>query len=581
VRELDQLLVNARVHHIAQPQANDVILTLRQPGANYRLLLSADPAAPRAHLTEMEQANPLTPPAFCMLLRKHLEPARLLSIRQVGLDRIIKLQFEARDEMGKRVERLLITEMMGRHSNTILVDPETNMILDGVRHVTSEQSRYREVLPGKPYLYPPAQEKIDPFQVSEDDFIFNLRHTPAPVKLADFLVKTYDGVGPDAAQEIIARADLPVGIRRSDLSAHRFMSVWQAFSRVMQLISGGEVTPWCMLDSVGRPTHYWVLPLTGLAYTPGGVESKQSTQTFTSTNTLLDWYYGQRHEQKQVEDLRQTLQRPTRTAWERVTKRIGLQEQALFEAEQGDAYRLCGELLLAYPHLVAPKATQATLPNYYAPDTHIDVELDPSLSATENAQVYFKRYQKAKKTQQQAQEQLTAALAEQAYLESVLDAIERAIDLDDLTQIKAELEAQLLLPADKRPVNLGSTAGYLQFTALDGAQILVGKNNRQNDAITMSIAKPDDLWLHVKDIPGSHVIIRNNGTPVTDKTLTLALHLAAYYSRSRNSSQVPVDYCLRRYVRKPKGAKPGYVIYDRQKTAYITPDWDEITRLQR
>ncbi|MGI6542217.1 MAG: Rqc2 family fibronectin-binding protein [Limnochordia bacterium] len=581
VRELDELLVNARVHHIAQPQANDIVLTLRKPGANYRLLLSADPTVPRVHLSAVEQANPLTPPAFCMLLRKHLAPARLLSIRQVGLDRIIELRFEARDEMGRRVERLLITEMMGRHSNTVLIDPVTNLILDGVRHVTSEQSRYREVLPGKPYISPPAQDKKDPFQTSENEFLFALRHTPAPVKLAEALVKNFDGIGPDAAREILARAHLHPEVQRADVDPGQMRSVWHAFHDVSQRIATGNITPWCLLDTTGRPTHYWVLPLTGLAQTPGYAAREPLTRIFASTNELLDWYHALRYKHKQVEDLRQMLQRTTQAAWDRVTKRIALQEQALREAELSEDYRLRGELLLAYPHLVAPKAKQASLPNYYESDMLIDVELDPALSATENAQVFFKRYQKAKKTQQQAQEQLTAALSEQAYLESVLDAVERATELEDLIQIRTELEAQKLLPPDKKKVSVDNTANHLQFTALDGTRILVGKNNRQNDAITMSIAGSDDLWLHVKDIPGSHVIVRNNGAPISDDTLTLALHLAAYYSRARNSSQVPVDYCLRRYVRKPKGAKPGYVIYERQKTAYITPDWKEITRLQR
>lgn len=576
VQELSHRLQNARVHHIAQPRPADVVLTLRQPGANYRLLLSADPAAPRVHITETEEPNPLTPPPFCMLLRKHLDPARLLYIRQINLDRVIEFGFEVRDEMGRRAERRLIVEMMGRHSNMVLTDPASNQILDGIRHVTSEQSRYREVLPGRQYIAPPPQEKQDPLHTAEESFLFNLRHVPAPQPVWQALVNRYDGMGPDAARAILANAGLPATIQRSELTPDLFAVVWDAFHRIMQSVSDGRIHPWGACDAAGLPAWFWVFPLPHVQHEGTAVE-------FPTVSALLDWYYTHRQEAALLANLRQALLHPVKQAWEKVVKRIGLQEEALQAAERAEDYRLKGELLVAQQHAVPPKAALTTLPNYYSPGTEITIELNPSLSASENAQVYFRRYQKARKTQKQAQAQLEAALVERTYLESIMEVVERSETLADLTEVQEEMRAQGLWKAaapKQRSANAVASPGYFHIRSLDGAEVFVGKNNRQNDAITMGIARPDDLWLHVRDIPGAHVLVRTAGTPVSDESLTLALHLAAYYSRARSSSQVPVDYCLRRYVRKPKGAKPGFVIYDHQKTAYITPSLQEIERLQ-
>ncbi len=573
VGELRHLLINARVHRIRQPRPAELVLTLRQPGSNYHLLLSADPAEPRLHLTTGEDANPLSPYTFCLLLRKHLEPARLLAVEQPGWERMVCLRFEARGEDGRRVERHLILEIMGRHSNLLLLDPAAGVILDGIRRVTPEQSRHRAVLPGRPYIAPPTQSKDDPAVAERDTFIFHLRHVPGPQEVARALAERYDGLSPAGAREILCRAGLAPGIIRQDMVPDAGKRVWEVFRQMVTAAADGQISPWGASDATGKPAAFWIFPLTHLAL---------AGQSFPDTNNLLDWYYTGRQRHAALEGGRGELRRVLQAALERSRRRLAHQEEALRAAALAPEHRLKGELLLAQLHTVQPGEATVTLENYYEPDKPLVVELDPSRSAGVNAEKYFRRYQKAKNTADQAGAQKKAIEADLQYLESVLQAIEQATSPADLAEIKAELQAEGLLTApERRAASTGAkpALGYLRMTAQDGTEIVVGKNNRQNDSVTMSLARPDDLWLHVKDAPGAHVVVRSGGQPLQPETLNLAAQLAAYYSKARHSSQVPVDYCPRRQVRKPKGSRPGFVIYDHYQTVYITPDVAEIERL--
>lgn len=574
VQELAPLLVNSRVQRVNQPNANDLILVLRQPGGNYRLLLSADPALASIHLTTWSPPNPLAPPTFCMLLRKHLEPARLLAIEQPGLERVVTFRFETRGETGGRAERWLIVEIMGRHSNILLVDPEGPTILDGIRRVSAYQSRHREVFPGKPYIAPPDQGKADPLSLDEDAFFFDMRHTPAPKSVAKTLAELYDGLSPDAAREIVYRADLPADATRAQLDQSHFRALWLSVSRLVQCVREQQVEPWAAIDQ-GKPgSKFWIFPLLHL-----GVAGR----AFDNISNVLDQHHVHRRRQAQVDQLRHELLRPVRTAMERAEHRVEAQHDALAAAERAEEFKLKGELLLSYPQLVTPGAESVGLPNYYDEGSNVEVALDPALTASENAQVYYRRYQKARSTRQWAEGQLALAQAECDYLASVMESIERASDPDEIEEIREELRQQRVITDNrwkeaKKTTHRAPTV--TEVRAPDSTIILVGRNNRQNDRITMAIARPNDLWLHTKNIPGAHVVIRSGGQPIADETLTLALHLAALNSKGRNSSQVAVDYCERRHVRKPKGAKPGFVIYDHHRTATITPSETEVQRLQ-
>jgi predicted ribosome quality control (RQC) complex YloA/Tae2 family protein len=578
VIELNELLRNARLHRIQQPDNTSVHLLLRQPGANHLLVLCANPSGPRVHLSQNEPTrNPLAAPGFCMVLRKHLEPARLLAVEQPGLERVVTLRFEVRDAAGRRAERLLTTELMGRHSNMLLVDPAGPTILDGIRRVSASQSRYREVYPGRPYLPPPSQDKEHPFTVDEDRFVFNLRHTPAPMQVARALIDAYHGIGPDAAREIIARAGLPEKVTRAELSDATMVALWAAFCLIMTKVETGDVEPWGVCDTAGVPQNFWVFPLTH--------EQRNGERphfSFDQTNELIDWYFTGRREHLLLEQARAGIVDTIQTALGKAEHRVGIHQTALLGAQRADEHRLAGELLLAHLHQIPAGADKATVNNYYDQGASMQIALDPSLTVAANAEQYFRKYHKARKTRRQAEQQLQKAEAEVAYLRGVLDAGERASSLDDLTEIRDELRQQGLAPREQSTTAgvTNPTASHLTVTAPDGSEILVGKNNRQNDHITMKLARPDDLWLHVKDAAGAHVIVRRQSPEIAPETLSLALQLAALHSQARHSSLVPVDYCERRYVRKPRGAKPGFVIYDHHKTAFVTPDSERLKRLR-
>jgi predicted ribosome quality control (RQC) complex YloA/Tae2 family protein len=575
VEELNELLRNARLHRVLQPSATTVLLLLRQPGTNHLLVLCADPAEPRVHLTAGEPpANPPAALGFCMVLRKHLEPARLLAVEQPGLERVVTLRFEMRDSSGQRAERLLTTELMGRHSNMLLVDPTGPTILDGIRRVSASQSRYREVFPGRPYLPPPRQDKEHPFTITAERFFFNLRHTPAPTRIARALVEGYHGLGPDAAREIVARAGLPVTATRAEVNASQAEALWGALQEIVTGVETGKVEPWAACDPNGGPVNFWVFPLT---HGP----QDESAKCFDSVNALLDWYFTKRQQEAELERTRAELLRVVEAALAKAERRVGVHEASLMASERAEEYRLRGELLLSQLHQIPEGVATATVANYYEEGASIRITLDPSLSVAANAEAYFRKYQKARRARQQAEMQLKASREDTAYLRGVLDAVQRATNQKDIDEIREELRAQGLIPvAQRTSATHQQTSGHLRVRAHDGTEILVGKNNKQNDAITMKLAKPDDLWLHVKDAAGAHVVVRSTSPEIAPDTLALALQLAALHSQARHSSLVPVDYCLRRYVRKPRGAKPGFVIYDHHKTAYVTPDSDELKRLR-
>jgi len=589
VSELNGFLANARLHQISQCGSAEVLLTLRQPGRNFHLLLSADPAAPRAHLVDDDRPYSSWPTPFCMVLRKHLLPGRVLAIEQPGWERIMNIRFETRAGDGSRVERHLILEIMGRHSNLLLVAPESGLMLDGIRHVGAHQSRHREVMPGRPYIAPPDQGKKDPLKVEREDFLFQLRHIPGPRQLARAISEIFDGIGPEAGREIVSRAGFPPDLVRADLAPEDAETLWRTFREVTLAVAAGRISPWGTHEIPGAPAHFWLLPLTHLGL-PG--------RTYPDLNALLCSYYQVVLGQKALAEGKARLQRLLEEALGKLEKHLAHQEEALAGAARAEEYRKIGELLLAQLAKVPPGAASVILEDYYNQSAPLEVELNPALSPEENAHHYFKMYQKGKKTAVQAEKRRAAAVETAAYYRSILVNLMNAENEADLEDIKDEMIAAGLMEdghrgQDKKaPYKGKGTRGtkkkadvrrpaFLSVTAPDGTEILVGKNNRQNDLITMELAAPHNLWLHVKDQPGAHVIIRNKHEEIAEDTLLLALQLAAYYSKARSSSQVPVDYCLRRYVRKPKGARPGFVLYDHHKTAYITPDIEVINRLKR
>lgn len=575
-RELAATLKNARVQGVYQPSASELVIHLRQPGESYRLLLSIDPALARVHLTGEDPENPLSPPPFCLLLRKHLMPGRIVDVRQPRFERALEIDVEGRGEDGERTLRRLYVEAMGRHSNVVLTDGD-GIILDAMRRVPGDVNRRRELLPHRPYTPPPAQDRLDPTAVGHEEFDRMIRLVPGDARPAKVLAERVAGFGPLAGREIVARASLDVDATREQLDAAAIDRLYRAFREVVDDLEAGRLAP-CAVQS-GENVEFWLFPLRTVA---------GEARRFDTVNELLDWAYGRRAARERLERQKQRLSQLVDQHARRLARKAALQSEELEAATKADEYRIAGDLLTAYLHAVPQGAASIQLPNFYDDNRPLEIELDPRLPAPANAQEYYRKYQKAKKTLEKAKEHLEATLAELEYLESIRTALALCEDPGALEEIEAELVKGGYLAAapgakrtkHSRKQDEGRPASSpLSLTSSDGYRILVGRNNRQNDLVTLELARPDDVWLHAKEIPGAHVIVQAQGKPVPHETLVEAAMVAAHFSKARASSNVPVDYTLRRHVRKPRGAKPGMVIYDHQRTLFVTPDPKLLARL--
>ncbi|GAB7388074.1 NFACT RNA binding domain-containing protein [Bacillaceae bacterium] len=557
VHELSARCANGKIAKIYQPTPSDILLVVRAHGQTRKLLLSANPALPRVHITAQSFANPLEPPMFCMLLRKHCEGALIERIAQVGLERIIHIDLRATDELGEPSVKRLIVEIMGRHSNIILVDPKTNRILDGIHHVTPAISRYRQVLPGREYVSPPDQGKLDPLTVTKEKFLAVLDFNRG--KLDRQLVDRFAGISPLLGQEILHRAGLP---DRDNL--------WRAFREMMGTVASHRYTP--NIVKTAQKTHFSAVPLTHL--------QAEETHVFPSVSECLDAYFGEKAERDAVRQKVQDLVRLLANERGKNEKKIQKLLETKEEAKKADVFKLWGELLTAHLHLLKRGDTQAEVVNYYEENAPtIVIPLDPAKTPAENAQAYFKKYNKAKNSLAVVDEQLKKAEEEKLYLDTLLQQLEDAT-LQDVEEIREELAEQgYLRKRGKKDSRRKKDQPQIeQYTSSDGIRICVGKNNKQNEYLTHRLAAPTDIWLHAKDIPGSHVVIRAKNPPET--TIREAAMLAAYFSKAKHSSQVPVDYTLVKHVRKPNGARPGFVIYEKQKTLYVTPDAKRVQEMK-
>lgn len=575
-RELKEKITGARIEKIYQPLKEELTLLVSKPREKYRLLLSANASNARVHLTENNKPNPSTPPLFCMVLRKHLDGGHIHEIFQPGLDRVLHIKINTRDELGRPAVKTLIVEIMGKHSNIILVD-KNNKIIDGIKRYSHSVSRYREVLPGRDYLAPPDQGKIMPVNLDEERFIDLVTSADLDTKLADILLKKFDGFSPCMCREIIHRAGLPGSITLNECGQYELSMLWQRFSDTCNKLSSNKFNSTMVLDRDGTPKEFAAFNLT---------QFQECEIKHGSMNFILDQFFTKKEHIEKLYSKKQSLLTIVKNEINRLKKKIPKYKKSLQEAARAEDYRLFGELLTANMHKLKKGMKKIELENYYDPELKkISIELNPQLTSSENVQSYFKKYTKAKNTASVVQEQLSQAKSDLQYLEAVENAIRQANTMFDLEETEQELISQQYLKPGKtddgrkKKEKQRSTPKPLEFKSTDGFTILVGKNNRQNDYVTQRIAQPNDIWMHTKEIPGSHVVIRTGGSKVPDTTLEQAAVLAAYHSKARNSSTVPVDYTYIKYVRKPKGAKPGMVIYENQQTIYITPDEKLIRKL--
>ncbi|EJW17511.1 NFACT family protein [Paenibacillus alvei] len=581
VDELQQT-IGARIHKLYQPTEHDLILHIRTGGKNRKLLLSANPTYPRVHFTEHSYMNPPEPPMFCMLMRKHCEGGVIEKIEQIGRERILHITVRSRDELGDESQKKIIIELTGRHSNIIIVDPASSTIIDGIHHVTPAISSFRIIMPGFAYTAPPEQHKLDPLSVEPSVFesLF-LEHIEAsPEQIIDFkflskwLVQHFSGVSPRLADEIVWRTGLFTALDGQELTEATaeqeprtphtvVLRLHEVFLQAMDDVSQQRYKPTLLVDQRGK-TYFSALEITHI---------NGETQSFDTMSECMEHFYGDKAERDMIKQRVGDLFRFLQQEHAKNTKKLDKLEETLQDAQDADRFRIMGELLFASLHMISRGDNEITLINYYDENgASITIPLDPLLAPSDNAQRYFKKYNKAKNSIAVVQEQMTAAREENRYFETLMQQLEDAT-VQDAQEMREELVGQGYLRdrgrKDKRKKKDSRPTVYC-YTSSENIPIYVGKNNLQNEYVTNRLGKPNDTWLHTKDIPGSHVVIRSE--QFGDATLEEAAQLAAYFSQAKHSSQVPVDYTLIRHVRKPNGAKPGFVIYERQKTLFITPD---------
>ncbi|RHW36469.1 fibronectin/fibrinogen-binding protein [Neobacillus notoginsengisoli] len=556
--ELAKTISGGRINKVQQPFKNEIILVIRANGTNHRLLLSAHPSYGRVQLTGEFHENPSEPPMFCMLLRKHIEGYILEGVRQSGTDRILIFEIKGRNEIGDVSYKQLIVEIMGKHSNIILVDKSRGIILDSIKHVSFAVNTHRAVLPGQTYIAPPEQHKQDPFSATAEDVLQAIDFNSG--KLDKQLVDAFSGVSPLFSREAVFRSGLA---NRATLP--------NAFLSMIEDLRQNKIE--AAITSTGSKDAFYLFPLLHL---------KGESKTFGSLSEMLDRFYFGKAERDRVKQRAGDLDRFIANEKEKNEKKIEKLRKTMKDAEKADQYQKFGELLTANMHAAKKGMKEIEVLDYYDENGGTAViPLDPQKTPPENAQKYFSRYQKAKNAVLAVQEQIKIAENEVVYFDSLLQQLDSASPRD-IEEIREELaEGGYIRQRNRKNVRKQQNAKPVLdvYTASDGTEILVGKNNKQNDYLTTKLAGRDELWLHTKDIPGSHVVIRHKDP--SDDTIREAAILAAYFSKARNSSSVPVDYTRVRHVKKPSGAKPGFVIYDSQKTAYVTPEEEMILSLRQ
>ena len=570
VCELNRHLAGARISKVAQPESDEILLTVKGNAGNERLLLSASASLPLAYLTSKNKPSPLTAPPFCMLLRKHIGSGRILAVTQPSLERVIHIEIEHYNDMGDLCRSELILELMGKHSNLIFVNSE-GMILDAIKHIGAQTSSVREVLPGRDYFLPLTQDKADPLTVSGEEFRARVFSKPQP--LAKALYTSLTGISPCMAEELCFRASLGPETSAREITEGGQYHLQRIFGEMADSVKRHDFSPNIVYGPSGTPVEFAALPLTMYA--------DAQVQTFDSMSAVLETYYAQKSESDRIRQKSSDLRRIVTTALERESKKLDLQQKQLKDTEKREKFRIYGELLHTYGYSAEPGADSVTVPNYYDEDRELKIPLDPTLTASENAKRYFDRYAKLKRTEEALTELTAETQSAVDQLTEIRSFLGRARTEAELSQIREELTQAGIIRRHAAPGRKGAARPAVSkpyhYVTADGYDIYVGKNNLQNDELTFKFASGGDWWFHAKKIPGSHVVVKSKGTELPDSVFEDAARLAAYYSDGRASDKVEIDYVQRREVKKPAGARPGYVIYYTNYSMVARPDLTGLT----
>lgn len=559
VQELNENLTDGRINKIAQPEADELLLTIKTPTGMKRLSISASASLPLIYLTESNKPSPLTAPNFCMLLRKHINNGRITNISQPKLERILQFEIEHLDELGDLCKKYLIVEIMGKHSNIIFCNHDYR-IIDSIKHVSAQMSSVREVLPGREYFIPDTMEKHNPLDVSFADFKEVL--LSKPVGLAKAIYTGFTGISPVVAEEICSVSGTDSELPPKELSEDVLIHLYKQFTLFFEQVTLGQFTPQ-VYYAEKEPKEFCCLPLTHLSH--------YQAETFSSVSALLEQYYAEKNTVTRIRQKSVDLRRIVQTALERNRKKYDLQFKQLRDTENRDKYRIYGELLHTYGYGLTPNAKHLECLNYYTNET-IQIPLDSTKTPQENAQKYFDKYNKQKRTCEALTELIQETKDDITYLESVSNALDIALSEDDLTQIKEELIHAGFMKRKFTKQKIKTNSKPFHYISSDGYHIYVGKNNIQNEELTFHFANGNDWWFHAKGCPGSHVIVKTEGNTLPDRTFEEAGKLAAYYSKNRGNEKVEIDYIEKKHVKKPTGAKPGFVVYYTNYSLMIDSD---------
>ena len=567
--EIRQKLEGGKINKIAQPEKDELLFTVKNNRETLRLSISANASLPLAYFTSSNKPGPLTAPNFCMLLRKHIGTGRIVKVEQPGLERVIEFTIEHLDEMGDVCRKRLIVELMGKHSNIIFCK-EDGTILDSIKHVSAQVSSVREVLPGRPYFIPQTMEKADPLTVTEEAFSALLHGTPAPVQKA--LYQKLTGISPVVGAELCHLASIDADLPASQLEEKELCHLYRRLSFMMEDIKNANFSPNIVYRDT-EPVEFASVPLTcldGDGYTVRG---------FSSISPLLETYYAEKNVLTRIRQKSSDLRRIVQTALERNYKKYDLQLKQLKDTEKRDKYKIYGELLTTYGYELCGGEKELTCLNYYT-NEDIRIPLDPQLTAQENSQKYFGKYNKLKRTYEAMTPMVQETRREIDHLESIGAALDIAVQVEDLVQVIEELMEFGFIkrrgPGNKKPKITSRPYHYLSS---DGFHMYVGKNNYQNEEVTFKIAGGGDWWFHAKGVPGSHVVVKSEGRELPDQTFEEAGALAAYYSKGRGNEKVEIDYIQRKHVKKAAGGAPGFVIYHTNYSMMATPKL-ELTEVQ-
>ncbi|MGX4598743.1 Rqc2 family fibronectin-binding protein [Faecalimicrobium sp. JNUCC 81] len=581
VNELSSKILGGKVDKVHQPENDELVLHIRNNKENFKLILSASSSNPRVYIAEnYKKENPISAPMFCMLFRKYIQNGIVVGVSQIGFERIIKISVESFDELKEKTTKDIYIEIMGRHSNIILTHALDNKVIDSAKRIPFSVSRVRQLLPGVTYVLPPSQDKLNPLDsISKEDFITTLKSFEGPIFKSVY--SKFLGISPIVAKEICFRSNIDEKLNTTDCNYSQFDSLYGEFSNLFNNINNNKYNPCIVInEDIDKVIDFSCIDLT--------LFKELSFINDESMSKILEDYYRTKDIKDRIHQRSSDLRKSISIKLDRLYNKLHKQEEELIESENADIFKVKGELITSYIYMVEKGMESVEVSNFYDPEyKSITISLNKNLTPSENAQKYFKKYSKMKTAKKELAHQMEITNDEINYLENIILSIENCENLAELLDIREELSKVGYLKIkgkNNKKINTNKesklTTKPHEFISSDGFKILVGKNNKQNDHLTLKIADNNDLWMHTKNIPGSHVIIKTEGKEVSDEAIFEGAMLAAYFSKSKMSSQVPVDYTKKKNIKKPNGAKPGMIIYETNSTVYVTPTEELVAKLK-